>query len=64
MGKHHYSSAQTGLDSRFIRNFEGPYLVGRHPFRNRSDMLILRDLSTDKELSHPVNVEQLVVPCA
>ena len=61
MGKHHYSSAQTGLASRFIRNFEGPYLVGRHPCRNRSDMLILRDLSTGKELSHPVNVEQLVV---
>ena len=61
MRKHHYSSAQTGLASRFIRNFEGPYLVVRHPFSNRSDMLILRDLSTGKELSHPVNVEQLVV---
>ena len=23
--KHHYSSAQTGLASRFIRTFEGPY---------------------------------------
>ena len=61
MRKHHYSSAQTGLASRFIRNFEGPYLVVRHPFGNRSDMLNLRDLSTDKEMSHPVNVEQLVV---
>ena len=60
MRKHHYSSAQTGLASRFIRNFEGPYLVVRHPFSNRSDMLILLDLSTGKELSHPVNVEQLV----
>ena len=61
MRKHHYSSAQTGLASRFIRNFEGPYLVVRHPFNDRSDMLILRDFSTGKELSHPVNVEQLVV---
>ena len=52
---------QTGLASRFIRNFEGPYLVVRHPLSNRSDMLILRDLSTGKELSHPLNVEQLVV---
>ena len=60
MRKHHYSSAQTGLASRFIRNFEGPYLVVRHPFTNHSDMLILRDLSTGKELSHPVNV--VVVP--
>ena len=60
MRKHHYSSAQTGLASRFIRNFEGPFLAVRHPFSNRSDMLILRDLSTGKELSHPVNVEQLV----
>ena len=47
MTKHHYSSAQTVLASRFIRNFEGPY---RHPFSDRSDMLILRDLSTGKEL--------------
>ena len=55
MRKHHYSSAQTGLASRFIRNFEGLYLVIRHPFSDCSDMLILHDLSTGKELSHPVN---------
>ena len=61
MRKHHYSSAQTGLASRFIRNFEGPYLVVHRPFSNRSDTRILRDLSTCKELSHPVDVEQLVV---
>ena len=61
MRKHHCSSAQTGLAPRFIRNFEGPYLVVRHPLSDRSDLLILRHLSTGKELSHPVNVKQLVV---
>ena len=61
MRKHHYSSAQTGLASRFIRTFESPYLVVRYPCSNFSDMLILRDLPTGKELSHPVNVEQVVI---
>ena len=59
--KHHPPSAQTGLASRFMHNFEGPYVVVRHLFSNHLDMLILCDLSTSKELSRPVNVEQLVV---
>ena len=61
MRKHHYSSAQIGLASRFIRNFEGPYLVVRLPFSKCSDMLILRDPSTGEDLPHAVNVEQLTL---
>ena len=61
MPKHHYSSSQTGFASRFICRLEGQHLVVCHPSSNPLDMLILRDLSTGKDLSHPVNVEQLVV---
>ena len=35
--------------TRFIRNFDGPYLVTGHPF-NRPDMLILKHVSSGEEL--------------
>ena len=49
-----------GLATRFIRNFDGPYLVTGHPY-GRSDLLTLRHMASCKDLSHPTNIEKVVV---
>ena len=49
-----------GLATRFIRNFDGPYLVTSHPY-GRSDLLTLRHVASGNDLSHPVNIEKVVV---
>ena len=37
-----------GLATRFIRNFDGPYLVTGHPY-GRSDLLTLRHVASGKD---------------
>ena len=49
-----------GLLTRFIRNFDGPYLVIGH-LNGRSDLLTLRHMASGKDLSHPTNIEKVVV---
>ena len=49
-----------GHASRFIRNFDGPYIVTGHPF-DRSDLLTLRNAATSEDLPRPVNIEKVVV---
>ena len=46
--------------SRFIRNYDGPYLVTGHPYQ-RSDLLHLRKVDTGENLPRPVNIEKVVV---
>ena len=53
-------SSQAGKASRFIRNFDGPYIVTGHPF-DRSDLLTLRNAVTNEDLPRPVNIEKVVV---
>ena len=49
-----------GLATWFIRNFDGPYLVTGHPY-SRSDLLTLCHVASGKDLSHPTNIEKVVV---
>ena len=46
--------------SRFIRNYDGPYLVTGHPYQ-RSDLLNLHKVDTGENLPRPVNIEKVVV---
>ena len=46
--------------SRFIRNYDGPYLVTGHPYQ-RSDLLNLRKVDTGENLPRPFNIEKVVV---
>ena len=46
--------------SRFIRTYDGPYLVIGHPYA-RSDLLHLRKVDTGENLPRPVNIEKVVV---
>ena len=55
-----HASASDGQATRFIRNFEGPFLVTGHPY-NRSDLLNLRNTITGQDIPRPVNVEKVVV---
>ena len=57
--KDHVSSLD-GQATRFIRNFEGPFLVTGHPY-NRSDLLSLWNAITGQGMPRPVNVEKVVV---
>ena len=54
------STHTTGMATRFLRNFDGPYLVTGHPY-NRNDLLTLTNLSTGTVLEHPINIEKVVV---
>ena len=47
------------LATRFIRNFDGPYVVTGHPY-GRTDLLTLRHIASGKDLSHPINIEKVV----
>ena len=59
-GKIVYVRNDSGLATRFIRNFDGPYLVTGHPY-GRSDLLTLGHVASGKDLSHPTNIEKVVV---
>ena len=52
--------SHTGLATRFVRNFDGPFIVLGHPY-SRSDLLTLRHVATNNDLSHPINVEKVTV---
>ena len=52
--------SHTGLATRFVRNFDGPFLVLGHPY-GRSDLLTLRHVATNNDLPHPINVTP---PCS
>ena len=61
------SSTEKGAATRFIRRYDGPFLVVAH-VHGRQDLLQLRHLTTGKEL-RAVNIEKIVVvpdgdPCA
>ena len=49
-----------GLASRFVRNFDGPFIVLDIPY-GRSDLLRLRKPTTNQDLSHPINIEKVVL---
>ena len=46
--------------TRFLRNFDGLYLVTGHPY-DRNDLLTLKNLSTGTVLEHPINIKKVVV---
>ena len=50
----------SGRATRFIRHFDGPYLVTGHPYQ-RSDLLTLKHIPSGEMLSHPINIEKVVV---
>ena len=51
---------ETGEATRFLRTFDGPFLVTGHPY-DRDDLLTLKHLSTDAVLPRPVNIEKCIV---
>ena len=53
-------SSPKGKASRFIRNFDGPFIVTGHPY-NRSDLLTVRNVLTGESGPCPVNTEKVVV---
>ena len=50
----------SGRATRFIRHFDGPYLVTGHPYE-RTDLLTLKHIPSGETLSHPINIEKVVV---
>ena len=54
-----HTQPSKGETSRFIRNFDGPYVVHSH-FFNRPDLMILQDPTTN-DLLKPINIEKIVV---
>ena len=50
----------SGRATRFIRHFDGPYLVTGHPYQ-RTDLLILKHIPSGETLPHPINIEKVVV---
>ena len=46
------------LATRFVRNFDGPFIVLVHPY-GRSDLLTLRNVATNNNLPHPINEEKV-----
>ena len=48
-----------GHATRFIYNFDGPYLVTGHPY-GRNDLLTLRHICSGNDISHPVKIEKVV----
>ena len=59
MRKDHVPS-HTGLATRFVRNFHGPFIMLGHPY-GKSDLLTLRHAATNNNLPHPINVEKVIV---
>ena len=52
--------SKSGQKSRFLRNFDGPFIVTGHP-HGRQDLLNLRHATSGQDWPHPVNVEKIVV---
>ena len=53
-------SHPAGTVSRFVRNFDVPFVVTGHPY-NRTDLLTLRNVATGLDFPRPVNIEKVVV---
>ena len=53
-------TSKTGEATRFLRTFDGPFIVTGHPY-DRNDLLMLKHLSTGPALPRPVNIEKCVV---
>eukprot|EP00794_Sanderia_malayensis_P002801 gene2801-biopygen2307 len=51
-------STPSGSVSRFVQNFDGPFVVTGHPY-NRSDLLTLRNITTGQDFPRPVNIEKI-----
>ena len=49
-----------GQATRIIHKFDGPHLVTGHPY-GRNDLLTLRHIRSGSNISHPVNIEKVVV---
>ena len=54
------SSRSCGQATRFIRNFDGPFLVTGHSY-GRNDLPTLCHIRSGNNISHPVNIEKVVV---
>ena len=54
------SSHLPGHATHFIRHFDGPYLVTGHRYK-RTDLLTLKHIPSGETLSHPINIEKVVV---
>ena len=52
--------SKSGQKSRFVRNFDGPFIVSGNP-HGRQDLLKLRHATSGQDWPHPVNVEKIVV---
>ena len=50
----------SGHATRFIRHFDGPFLVTGHPYQ-RTDLLTLKHIPSGETLLHPINIEKVVV---
>ena len=50
----------SGCATRFIRHFDGPYLVTGHPYK-RTDLLTLKHIPSGETLPYPINTEKVVV---
>ena len=53
-------TSKTGEPTRFLRTFDGPFIVTSHPY-DCNDLLMLKHLSTGAALPRPVNIEKCVV---
>ena len=48
------------LATRFIKHFDGPYLVTGHLYE-RTDLLTLKHIPSGETLPHPINIEKVAV---
>ena len=53
-------TSKTGEATRFLRTFDGPFIVTGHPY-DCNDLLTLKHLSTGAALPRPVNIEKCVL---
>ena len=51
-------TSKTGEATRFLRTFDGPFIVTGHPY-DLNDLLTLKHLSTGAALPRPVNFEKM-----
>ena len=52
--------SKSGQKTRFLRTFDGPFKVIGHP-HGKQNLLYLRHLHSGIDLTHPINVEKIVV---
>ena len=52
--------SKSGQKTRFLRNFDGPFIVTGHP-HGKSDLLHIRHVHSGHDWPHQVNIEKIVV---